>query len=344
MKKPIKGYKAFNKDMTCKGFQYEEGKTYECNNAKCCQEGFHLVLDPLDALTYYNIVDSVFCEVEALGKIDKNKHDTKISTTKIRIGSKLDLKAYIKASIDFCLSTCKSKKQASSGDYAMQASGEYGATQASGGDYAKQVSGGNYAKQVSSGNYATQVSSGDSAKQTSGGDGTTQVSSGCGAKQTSSGYGAMQVSSGYSATQASSGDSAKQVSSGNYAKQASGGNYAMQASGGNYAKQVSGGDCATQASSGYSATQSSSGDYAKQASSGNYTTQELNGKDSVAVNAGHNGKVKAKIGCWICLSEWKQRADKSWYPAYVKAGQIDGKNLKENVWYKLKGGKFVPVH
>ena len=75
--KSIKGYKAFNKDMTCNGFQYKEGETYECEKAKCCEEGFHMVINPLDALNYYDINESVFYEVEALGKINKSNDDSK---------------------------------------------------------------------------------------------------------------------------------------------------------------------------------------------------------------------------------------------------------------------------
>lgn len=49
----MKAYKGFNKDMTCRGFQYEEGKTYETDKAELCKEGFHACENPLDCFNYY---------------------------------------------------------------------------------------------------------------------------------------------------------------------------------------------------------------------------------------------------------------------------------------------------
>ena len=106
----IKGFKAFSKDMKCKDFQFEIGKEYEEKEAICCQKGFHLVTNPLDLLNYYDLCQSEFCEVEALGSVDKNKKDSKLATTKIKIGAKLGLPGFIKASIDFLLEVTKLPK------------------------------------------------------------------------------------------------------------------------------------------------------------------------------------------------------------------------------------------
>ena len=84
MSKKIKGYKGFNKNMTCRGFQYEEGKTYkEDEKPDCCNNGFHFCEYPLDCFSYYNPAESVFHEVEGIGEIDKDNDDTKIATNKI---------------------------------------------------------------------------------------------------------------------------------------------------------------------------------------------------------------------------------------------------------------------
>ena len=124
MKKTIKAYKGFNKDLTCNGFQYKEGKTYKTDKAKCCETGFHSCRNPMDVWSYYDLASSVFHEVEVSGEIDTHKVDSKIASTEIKIGKRLDLQEYIKASIDFCLST-----QAASGYYAKQAASGYYATQ-----------------------------------------------------------------------------------------------------------------------------------------------------------------------------------------------------------------------
>ena len=81
----MKGYKVFNKDWTCSGFQYEVGKTYEMEKAPvCCDRGFHFCERLVDCFNYYifNSKNKV-AEVEALGKIDKG--DNKSCTNKIKI-------------------------------------------------------------------------------------------------------------------------------------------------------------------------------------------------------------------------------------------------------------------
>ena len=60
----MKGYKGFEKDMTCRGFQYEAGKTYTTDRAELCHSGFHFCEQLADCFDYYDKDDSVFYEVE----------------------------------------------------------------------------------------------------------------------------------------------------------------------------------------------------------------------------------------------------------------------------------------
>jgi hypothetical protein len=85
-----------------------------------------------------------------------------------------------------------------------------------------------------------------------------------------------------------------------------------------------------------------SGYYSKLAASGDYSQLDITGNNSVGANIGVNGMVKGINGCWITLAEYKIKND-SYVPAYVASAQIDGKKLKENVWYKLENKKFVEV-
>ena len=81
-----KGYKGFNKDLQCRGFQYELGKTYECETAEVCSKGFHYCKKIKDVLDYYPIT-SRFCEIEDLGKTVTEQN--KSATTKIKIVKEL---------------------------------------------------------------------------------------------------------------------------------------------------------------------------------------------------------------------------------------------------------------
>ena len=102
------------------------------------------------------------------------------------------------------------------------------------------------------------------------------------------------------------------------------------------------GDSAQIGSSGYSAKIGSSGNYAQIGSSGNYAKINCTGKDSVICCAGHGAVVKAKIGCWITLSEWKYDGEKGRYvPVCVKTEYVDGEKIKADTPYMLKNGEFV---
>ena len=105
-----KAVKGFNKDMTCRGFQYQEGKEYKTENASLCNEGFHACFNPLDCFRYYSPGDgSVYHEVE----IDDNGErggDSKIVGTKIKIGAKLDAAKVCKLHFEFVKNQTIQKK------------------------------------------------------------------------------------------------------------------------------------------------------------------------------------------------------------------------------------------
>ena len=66
----MKAFKGFNKDLTCRGYQYEEGKEFHTERAECCDTGFHACEYPLDCFGYYDPAHSVFHEVELSGEMD----------------------------------------------------------------------------------------------------------------------------------------------------------------------------------------------------------------------------------------------------------------------------------
>ena len=104
----MKAYKGFNRDMTCRGFQYKEGETYETDEAKVCDCGFHACEHPLDCQNYYDSEDSVYHEVDLDGNIDRQiGGDTKVAATKIKIGARLSIAGIVKASVDYVMSNIK---------------------------------------------------------------------------------------------------------------------------------------------------------------------------------------------------------------------------------------------
>jgi hypothetical protein len=224
----IMAYKAFNTDFTCNGKQYEENTTYEESGNKICEAGvMHYCENPFDVLDYYPLVNKngeilEFAEVEPLG--DVFKQENKSATNKLHIKTKLDLKGFIKACIDFTIE--KTKIEEIENGIENDNSNNY-AKIGSSGDYAKIGSSGYSAKIGSSGNSAKIGSSGNSAQIGSSEDFAKIGSSGDYAKIGSSGYYAKIGSSGDSAQIGSSEDFAKIGSSGDYAKITSKGKHSV---------------------------------------------------------------------------------------------------------------------
>ena len=160
--KVITSYKAFDKNMKCRDFQYEVGKEYEMDGEiKCCNRGFHACKSPMEVWDYYDMLTSRYAEVEQSGKIDEEGNSTKVCSSHIKINAELKLADIIKVGVEWLKDiTSPSKVKA---DGALNDSGD-SAKIGSSGDSAKIGSSGDYAKIGSSGDYAQIGSSGDSAQ------------------------------------------------------------------------------------------------------------------------------------------------------------------------------------
>ena len=174
----MKGYKAFNKGLICKGKKYKENETFEEERAVPCHRGMHFCKNPFDVLNFYDLVDengefSDFARVEAPDDAEvKTDDNIKYCTTKLKIGAKFSFAGFVKTCVDFAIEKTQSEKPdsgnsakiGSSGNYAQIGSSGYYAQIGSSGYSAKIGSSGDSAKIGSSGNYAQIGSSGDSAK------------------------------------------------------------------------------------------------------------------------------------------------------------------------------------
>ncbi len=134
MSKVVKSYKGFNKDMTCRGFQYKEGKEYKTSKAVVCNEGFHACEHPLVCLDYYPPNTSIYHEVEQTGEFSSVfcGRDSKIASTKIKIGAKLSIAGLVQAAIDFTKSKTVTMQDATEDYGVSSATGDSGVSSATG--------------------------------------------------------------------------------------------------------------------------------------------------------------------------------------------------------------------
>ena len=163
----MKGYKAFEKGMICRGKQYAENTVFEEEEAEICKKGMHFCKNPLDVLDYYPLVDengniSEFAEVEALDEA-KTDDGKKFVTKKLKVKDKITFDKLIEIDIKK-LGHTDCKKICTDITYAQISSSGYGAKIRSSGNGAKIGSSGYYAQIGSSGNGAKIGSSGNGAK------------------------------------------------------------------------------------------------------------------------------------------------------------------------------------
>ena len=173
----ITSYKGFDKNMKCRGFQYEVGKEYEMDGeVKCCNQGFHACKSPMEVWDYYDMLDSRYAEVEQSGKIDAGENSTKVCSSRIKIKAELKLADIINIGVEWLKDITSPSKVKTDGELNDN------------GDRRKQIGSSGYSAQIGSSGYSAKIgSSGDSAQIGSSGDSAKIGSSGDSAKIGSSG-------------------------------------------------------------------------------------------------------------------------------------------------------------
>ena len=162
MSEKIIAYKAMDKNMKCRGKQYEVGKTYTEPEADCCHAGMHACENPLDVLHYYPLKDSPrFFEVECGGNVDKSGEDSKLACTELTVKGEVNFAGLVKATVNAVFNRVKGKEPFSSGDGSTAGSSGYSSTAGSSGYSSTAGSSGDGSTAGSSGNCSTAGSSGD---------------------------------------------------------------------------------------------------------------------------------------------------------------------------------------
>ena len=158
--KVIKSYKAFDKNMQCRGFQYEVGKEYEIDREiKCCDRGFHACKSPMEVWDHYDMLSSRFAEVEQSGKIDEEGNSTKVCSSHIKIKAELKLADIIKVGVEWLKDITSPSKFKTDG--ALNDNGDRNKQIGSSGYSAKIGSSGDSAQIGSSGYFAKIDSTGE---------------------------------------------------------------------------------------------------------------------------------------------------------------------------------------
>ena len=298
----MRACKGFDRDLKCRGFQYEVGGEYTEETAELCKCGPHACENPLDTLRYYRPGDSRYCEVEIEDNGQRSSYDSKVCGKHIRIGAEIGLEGVINAGVRFVLDKCESatEENASGLNGNAAASGESGNAAASG------VSG-NAAASGVSGNAAASGESGNAA---------------------ASGVSGNAAASGLSGNAAASGVS------GNAAASGVRGNAAASGWRGNAAASGWRGNAAA---SGWNGNAAASGRRGTASVTGPDGKASALGEQCLAVAWGQDSLARGAVGNWIVVSE----RDDDGNIIDAKIVKVDGDTIKADTWYKLANGEIV---
>ena len=187
MTETIKGFKGFDKDLKCRGYQYELGQDFqEEGKIEACSKGFHFCENPFDVFSYYppsaeNGINR-YCVVEGGGSIDKDSDDTKIACSKLHISAEIGLKGLVEAGIKFILDKVNWKdcKESNTGYRSAATNTGYRSAATNTGDYSAATNTGNQSAATNTGyQSAAEVSGKDSIAIVTGKDSKAKGSIGC---------------------------------------------------------------------------------------------------------------------------------------------------------------------
>jgi hypothetical protein len=194
----VKCYKGFDKDLKCRGFQYEIGKEYEEDAADICHKGFHACENPMDAFEYYSPADSRYCEVD----LDANKQaveDSQRVGKKIKIETEIGLSGLIQAGVKFILGkVCfKSAKESNTGNRSA-------ATNT--GDRSAATNTGNQSAATNTGDWSAATNTGDQSAATNTGDQSAATNTGDWSAATNTGSQSAATNTGNRSAATNTGD------------------------------------------------------------------------------------------------------------------------------------------
>ena len=309
-KNSIIGFKGFDKDLSCRGFQYEVGKTYDLKGeVECCKRGFHFCENPLEVFDYYPPCTSRFCQVEGGGSVDKSEDDSKVATSHIHISEEIGLNGLIDEGVKFILdkADCYGGKTTNICNYSASTNTGFYSAATNTGNYSAATNTGNRSAATNTGNYSAATNTGYQSVATNTGNYSASTNTGYFSAATNTGYRSASTNTG------------------------------------NYSAATNTGDCSASTNTGYRSAATNTGDRSAATNTGDCSAATVEGKESVAIVTGKDSMACGTLGCWIVLTE-RGDSDCEITPIKeVKAFKVDGVNIKENTFYRLINGKAVEV-
>ena len=313
----IKTYKGFNKDMTCRGFRYEEGKEYEHNgNVRACQSGFHACENPFDVLGFYPPCDDKgnlrrYCEVEQSGTLDRSEDD-KVCSSRLRVVAEIGLNGLIKAGVRFILDKVNFKDT-------------------------KESNTGNRSAATNTGSCSAATNTGSCSAATNTGNRSAATNTGNWSAATNTGDWSAATNTGSWSAATNTGNWSAATNTGNWSAATNTGSCSAATNTGNRSAATNTGDQSAATNTGSCSAATNTGDWSAATNTGDWSAAKVEGEESIAVVTGYESKAKGALGCWLVLTE----RDENRHILGVKAVKVDGESVKPDRWYALKNGEIT---
>ncbi|EEF3513950.1 hypothetical protein GJX15_15505 [Salmonella enterica] len=174
MTKEIVTFKGFNKDLTCRDFQFAIGETFHHDGkVEACGSGFHACECPFDVFSYYPPAESRYAETISFGVIDREEEgDTKIASASITIKSELTLPQFIQRGIEWIWSKIDKslEQQIMTGDWSAATNTGNRSAATNTGDWSAATNTGDWSAATNTGNRSAATNTGYQSAATNTGD------------------------------------------------------------------------------------------------------------------------------------------------------------------------------
>ncbi|MGQ6369919.1 DUF7666 domain-containing protein [Serratia sp. IR-2025] len=303
----ITTYKGFKQDLTCRGFQFEMGKTFEHKGkVEACSGGFHSCEYPLDCFSYYPPAESRYAETIAAGEVSREDGgDSKIASATITIKAEISMHQMVTRAIEWIWSKVdRSLEQTNTGNRSAASNT---------GDYSAASNTGNRSAASNTGNRSAASNTGDYSAASNTGD--YSAASNTGNRSAAS-------NTGYQSAASNTGDYSAASNTGYQSAASNTGDYSAASNTGDYSAA------------------SNTGDYSAASNTGDYSAAEVSGSHSVAAAFGIEGKARASENSALVLCYRNDEGEL----IHIRASKVGENGIKPNTWYTLnENGQFEEI-
>ncbi|EGF0195588.1 hypothetical protein IBP63_004718 [Salmonella enterica] len=324
MTKEIVTFKGFNKDLKCRDFQFEIGKTFHHEGkVEACGSGFHACECPFDVFSYYPPAESRYAETISFGVIDREEiGDTKIASASITIKAELTLPQFIQRGIEWIWSKIdKSLEQ--------------------------QIMTGDRSAATNTGNWSAATNTGYRSAATNTGYRSAATNTGDQSAATNTGYQSAATNTGDQSAATNTGDQSAATNTGYRSAATNTGDQSAATNTGYRSAATNTGDQSAATNTGYRSAATNTGDrsaatntgnWSAATNTGNWSAAEVSGSQSVAAAFGIEGKARASEGAAIVLCY----RDEDGELIHIRASKVGENGIMPDTWYQLdEDGEFV---